>query len=95
MNHTTSTTTPRRHQQRSPMHPVTIELPLATVEELDHLARLRHLSRAQMLRQIITAALLNDPPHLPSGDEPHERLEAHAQLTHQRSLDLARERSGR
>ena len=76
------------------MQPVTIELPLATVEELDHLAQLQHLSRAQILRQIITAALLNDPPHLPAGEDPRERIDAHAQLTHQRSLELA-EGSGR
>jgi hypothetical protein len=75
-----------------PTQPITVQLPLATVEELEQLAELNHLSRQEIVRQIITAGLLNDRPHLPTGPDPIERLAAHGYLTHCRSIERAAER---
>lgn len=71
-----------------PSRRIGIELPLATIEELDLLAARNHLSREQILRQIINAALLSDTPHRPAGPDPIARLAEHAYLTHRRSLEL-------
>jgi hypothetical protein len=66
-----------------------VELPLSTVEELDQLAGLNHITRQRLLVQLINASLLNDAPHLPSGPDPIDRLAEHAYLTHCRSIELA------
>ena len=66
MNHTTSTT-PDDLATVCPTRRIGIELPLATIEELDHLATLSHISRQETLRQILNAALLSDTPHWPIG----------------------------
>jgi hypothetical protein len=66
-----------------------VELPLSTVEELDQLAGLNHITRQRLLVQLINASLLNDAPHLPSGPDPIDRLAEHAYLTHSRSIELA------
>ena len=66
-----------------------MELPLSTVEELDQLAGLNHITRQRLLVQLINASLLNDAPHLPSGPDPIDRLAEHAYLTHRRSIELA------
>ena len=65
-------------------------MPLATVEELDHLARLTHTSRQHVLRRIITAALVTDQPLQPDGHDAEQRLLCHARLTETRSVELAR-----
>lgn len=65
---------------------VRVRLPLATIEELDHLASLYHLTRQGILRRVLAAALTSDTPF--SLAEP-DRLRAHAQLTHARSVELA------
>ncbi|MGA2928440.1 MAG: hypothetical protein ABSG43_21090 [Solirubrobacteraceae bacterium] len=70
-------------------------MPLSIVEELDHLAGLNHITRQQLLVQLINASLLNDTPHLPAGPDPIGRLAEHAYLTHRRSLELAVARRGR
>jgi hypothetical protein len=88
MNQFTSTT-PTTTTTRCPTQNISIRLPLATVEELEHLAELNHITRQQLLSQLINASLLNDAPHLPAGEDPIERLTEHAYLTHQRSLELA------
>jgi hypothetical protein len=72
-----------------PSRRIAVELPLATVEELDNLAAINHISRQEILRQIINAALISNTPHLPAGEDPIDRLSEHAQLTHRRSLELA------
>ena len=71
-----------------PARRISVTLPLTTIEELDNLAELRHIGREQALRQIITAALLSDNPHLPAGPHLSHRLAQHAYLTHHRSLGL-------
>ena len=76
-----------------PTTAISVELPLATVEELDHLAELHHLSRRQLLKQLITTSLLNDAPHLPAGEDPAGRLAEHGYLTHRRSLEIAAEQA--
>ncbi len=68
---------------------VRVRLPLATVEELDHLAALHHVTRQQILRQVLAAGLVSDTPLQPAGAAPTERLHAHAQLTRARSTELA------
>jgi hypothetical protein len=88
MNHTTSTT-PDVRTSACPARRIGLELPLATIEELDHLATLNHISRQETLRQIINAGLISDTPHWPTGPDPIDRLAAHAYLTHRRSLELA------
>ena len=88
MNHTTSTTLDVL-RTACPTRRIGIELPLATIEELDHMATLNHISRQETLRQIINAALLSETPHWPTGPDPIDRLAAHAYLTHRRSLELA------
>ena len=72
-----------------PSRPITVELALANIEELDYLAELNHISRQDLLVQIINAGLLNDTPHLPAGDDPAGRLSEHAYLTHLRSIQIA------
>jgi hypothetical protein len=81
-----------RHTQQPqcPKQRIRIRLPLATVEELDYLARLAHTSRQQILRQLISAALVSDTPLRPNGPDPSNRLRTHAELTHARSLELDR-----
>jgi hypothetical protein len=92
MNHLTSIT-PIVPRASCPTRGIAVELPLATVEELDHLATLAHVSRQEILRQIITAGLISDTPHLPTGPDPIGRLAEHAYLTHVRSQELAADRS--
>jgi Ribbon-helix-helix protein, copG family len=77
---------------RCPSRRIGLELPLATIEGLDLLADLQHLSREQILRQIINAALLNDTPHWPAGPDPIGRLAEHGYLTLVRSYELVGER---
>lgn len=72
-----------------PTRRIAVELPLSTVEELDQLAGLYHITRQKLLVQLINASLLNDVPHLPGGPDPIGRLAEHAYLTHRRSLELA------
>jgi hypothetical protein len=91
MNHTTSTTRNPLDVLHNPCpaRRIAVELPLSTVEELDQLDGLNHITRQQLLVQLINASLLNDAPHLPSGPDPLGRLAEHAYLTHRRSLELA------
>jgi hypothetical protein len=77
---------------RCPSRQIGLELPLATIEELDLLAARYHIGREQILRQIINAALLSDAPHLPAGPDPIGRLAEHAYLTLVRSYELAEQR---
>jgi hypothetical protein len=77
---------------RCPSRRIGLELPLATIEELDLLADLQHLSREQILRQIINAALLSDAPHWPAGADPIGRLAEHGYLTLVCSYELVGER---
>jgi hypothetical protein len=65
---------------------VRVRLPLATVEELDHLASLYHLTRQDILRLMLAAALTSDTPFWLS--EP-DRIRAHHELTRARSAELA------
>jgi hypothetical protein len=76
---------------RCPSRRIGLDLPLATIEEHDLLAARNHISREQILRQIIDAALLSDAPHWPSGPDPIDRLAEHAYLTLVRSYELAGE----
>jgi hypothetical protein len=78
-----------RHTRQCPRLRIRIRLPLATVEELDYLAQLAHATRQQILRQLISAALVSDTPLRPDGPDPTSRLRTHAELTHARSLELA------
>lgn len=87
MNHTTSTTP--NTIDHCPSRWVKVELPLSTIEELDQLAELTHITRQQLLVQLINASLLNDPPYRPAGPNPVGRLALHAHLTHRRSVELA------
>jgi hypothetical protein len=90
MNHTTSSTnTPLVLRHPCPNQRIGVELPLATIEELDQLAQLNHITRQELLKRLITTSLLNGAPHLPDGDDPIGRLAEHAYLTHRRSLELA------
>jgi hypothetical protein len=86
-------TTPHGAASRHLTRRVRVRLPLATIEELDHLACLSHTSRQQILRQIINAALISDTPHRPTGPDPIDRLAEHSCLTHARSLELAAQSS--
>lgn len=88
MRHPVSSSHACQHPQ-IPSQRIRIRLPLATVEELDHLAELQHLTRQQIIRQILTAGLLSDMPLRPAGAESVERIHVHAHLTHTRSLELA------
>ena len=74
---------------RCPSRRIGLELPLAMIEELDLLADRHHITRTQMLRQIINAALISDTPHWPAGPDPIGRLAEHAYLTRQRSYEIA------
>jgi hypothetical protein len=74
---------------RCPSRQIGLDLPLATIEEIDLLAARYHISREQILRQIINAALLSDAPHWPLGPDPIGRLAEHAYLTVVRSYELA------
>jgi hypothetical protein len=78
--------------RRCPSRRIGLELPLATIEELDLLAARNHISHEQTLRQIINAALLSDMPHWPVGRDPIGRLAEHGYLTLVRSYELAGER---
>jgi len=82
-------TNPTGTPQRCADHRVRVRLPLATIEELDHLAALHHVTRQQILRQILSAGLVSDTPLRPAGPAPTERLHAHTRLTHIRSTELA------
>lgn len=84
-----SSTNPTSTPQHCPTHRVRVRLPLATIEELDHLAALHHVTRQQILRQILAAGLVSDTPLRPAGPAPAERLHAHTRLTHIRSIELA------
>lgn len=97
MNHTTSTTPDPLDvlHNRCPTRRIGVEVPLSIVEELDQLAGVNHITRQQLLVQLINASLLNDAPHLPAGPDPIGRLAEHAYLTHRRSLELAAGRSDR
>lgn len=70
----------------TPTRRTRVRLPLSTIEELDHLASLYHLSREDILRRILAAALASDTPFALA--EP-DRIRAHAELTHARSAELA------
>lgn len=72
-----------------PTRRIALPLPLATIEALDQLAEREHVSRRQLLGQIVTAGLLNNTPHLPTGQDPIGRLAEHHYATHRRSLELA------
>lgn len=85
--HTTTTNDPPG--ACCPSRQTSVELPLATIEELDNLAALNHLTRDEILRQIINAALLSDTPQLPADEDQVDRLAEHAHLTRHRSLELA------
>jgi hypothetical protein len=74
---------------RCPSRRIGVELPLAMIEELDLLADRHHITREQILRQIINAALISDTPHWPAGPDPIGRLAEHAYLTRQRSYEIA------
>ena len=74
---------------RCPSRRIGLDLPLATIEELDLLAARNHIRREQMLRQIINAALISDTPHWPAGPDPIGRLAEHGYLTLVRSYELA------
>jgi hypothetical protein len=87
MRHPVSTT-PNGAPTRRLTGRVRTRLPLATIEELDHLAEIYHLTRQQVLRQILTAALVSDAPLQPLGPEARERLSTHARLTYARSFEL-------
>jgi hypothetical protein len=87
-------TTPHGAPPRCPTHRIRVRLSLATIEELDHLAEVHHLTRQDVLRQILTAGLLSDTPLQAAGPAPIERLQAHGQLTYARSLELAAVRAG-
>lgn len=84
-----SSTNPTGTHQRCPTHRVRVRLPLATIEELEHLAALHHVTRQQILRQILAAGLVSDTPLRPAGPAPAERLHAYSRLTHIRSVELA------
>ncbi len=84
-----SSTNPSGTPHRCPTHRVRVRLPLATIEELDHLAALHHVTRQRILRQILAAGLVSDTPLRPAGPAPAERLHAHTRLTHIRSIELA------
>lgn len=86
-------TTPNGAPNRRLTRRVRVRLPLATIEELDHLACISHTSRQAILRQIINAALISDTPHWPTGPDPIDRLAVHEHLTHARSLELAADRT--
>lgn len=75
--------------QHCPTHRIRVRLPLSTIEELDHLAALHHVTRQQILRHILAAGLVSDTPLRPAGPAPAERLHAHTLLTHIRSIELA------
>ena len=79
-------TNPTASPRRCPTHRIRVRLPLATIEELDHLASLYHLTRQDILRRILAAALTSDTPLLLA--EP-DRVRAHAELTRARSAELA------
>jgi hypothetical protein len=76
---------------RYPSRLIGLELPLATIEELDLLADLQQLSRKQILRRIINAALIPATPNRPAGPDPIGRLAEHASVTLLRSYELAGE----
>ena len=76
----------RASPRRCPTRRVRTRLPLATIEELAHLASLYHLTRQDILRRILAAALTSDTPFLLA--EP-DRVRAHAELTRARSAELA------
>lgn len=88
MRHPVSSSHPT--QPECPERRIRIRLPLATVEELDHLARLAHRTRQHVLRQLISAALVSDSPLRPDGPDATSRLNVHAQLTYARSRDGGR-----
>lgn len=97
MNYTTSTSPDQLDvpHHRCPTRRIGVEVPLSIVEELDQLAGLNHITRQQLLVQLINASLLNDAPHLPAGPDPIGRLAEHAYHTHRRSFELAGGRSDR
>lgn len=80
---------------RCPTRSISLSLPLATIEELDQLAGVGHVSRQELLRQLINAALLSDSPHWPAGSDVIERLADRAYRIHKRSLELAPTRQDR
>ena len=86
-------TNPTGTPRRCPTRRIRVRLPLATVEELDHPAALHHVTRQQILRQILAAGLISDTPLQPAGPAPAQRLHTHAQLTHLRSIELAAPRA--
>jgi hypothetical protein len=79
-------TNPSGTRTQCPTRRVRVRLPLATVEELDHLAGLYHLTRQDILRLMLAAALTSDTPF--SLAEP-DRIREHAELTRARSAELA------
>ena len=79
-------TNPTGTGQRCLNRRIRVRLPLATIEELDNLASLYHLTRQDILRRILAAALTSDTPL--SLTEP-DQIRAHAELTRARSAELA------
>jgi hypothetical protein len=75
--------------QRCATQRIRVRVPLATVEELDHLASLYHLTRQEILWRILAAGLTSDTPFALA--EP-DRIRAHAELTRARSAELAESR---
>jgi hypothetical protein len=82
-------TNPTKSRRRCPVRRVRVRLPLATVEEIDHLAALQHLTRQQIIRRLLAVALVSDTPLQPAGPAAALQLHTHAQLTHLRSIALA------
>lgn len=78
-----------RHPGSTKTHTTTrrtrVRLPLATIEELDHLGGLHHLTRQDVLRRLLAAALSSDSP-FSLVEASHIR--AHAELTRLRSAEL-------
>ena len=72
-----------------PHRAVRVSLPLATIEQLDSLATAGRVPRSELLRQIVTAALTRDAPHLPVGPDSIGQLADRAHETHRRSIEIA------
>ena len=87
MRHPLSSTLPA-NPRRCPVRRVRVRLPLATVEEIDHLAALQHLTRQQIIRQLLAVALVSDTPLAPAGPAAAQRLATHAHITRLRSIAL-------
>lgn len=74
---------------RCPTRRVRVRLALASIEELDYLAELHHLSRQDVLRRLIDVGLCSDTPLQPAGPNAIYCLYVHTQLRNARSRELA------